>query len=512
MIDRGEQDGKEFIVFELVEGENLKELVERGGPLPVRRALELGLQVGRALAFAHGEGIVHRDVKPQNVLLDGEGRAKVTDFGIARTIDAVGTTETGTVLGTSHYIAPEQARGEKVDAQTDVYSFGVVLWELLAGEVPYAGENFLTVAMRHVNDPVPNVLDRRPDTPLRLATLIESCMAKEPADRPASMEDVVEELQACLARARREGRRRGDDDRAAGPSSARGVRGPRARRDRRALLLPLARRSPPGGRRRRAPAHARRRRDGAAPARPAVRLAGIGAFDPPPGDGEEHSDEAPLATDGNASTFWRTESYRAALEAIGKSGVGLVLDAGAAKKIGEVTVTTDTPGFTAEIKAGGSPEGPFETVGESKTRRGRHDVGARRRRRALLRRLDHRARRQRARQRGEGLLDVLGPRVENARMEAAERKLATVLFADLVGSTALGEQQDPERTRVVLERFYDAMAEEIEPGRRDGREVRRRRRHGGLRRAGGARGPRRARAARRARDAAPARGALRRSS
>ena len=160
---------EEFIVFELIEGENLKELVERGGPLPVRRALELGLEVGRALAFAHGEGIVHRDVKPQNVLLDGDGRAKVTDFGIARTIDAVGTTETGTVLGTSHYIAPEQARGEKVDAQTDVYSFGVVLWELLAGEVPYGGENFLTVAMRHVNDPVPNVLDRRPDTPLRLA-------------------------------------------------------------------------------------------------------------------------------------------------------------------------------------------------------------------------------------------------------------------------------------------------------------------------------------------------------
>src|SRR6187200_732461 len=144
VIDRGEQDGKEFIVFELVEGENLKELVERAGALPVRRVLELGLEVGRAVAFAHEQGIVHRDVKPQNVLLDAAGRAKVTDFGIARTLDAVGTTETGTVLGTSHYVAPEQARGERVDAQTDVYSFGVVLWELLAGEVPYAGENFLT--------------------------------------------------------------------------------------------------------------------------------------------------------------------------------------------------------------------------------------------------------------------------------------------------------------------------------------------------------------------------------
>jgi eukaryotic-like serine/threonine-protein kinase len=191
VIDRGEEEGRQFIVFELVDGDNLKELVERGGPLPVRRAVELGLEVGRALAFAHAQGLVHRDVKPQNVLLDGDGRAKVTDFGIVRSLDAVGHTQTGTVLGTSHYIAPEQARGERVDAQTDVYSFGVVLYELLAGEVPYPGDGFLSVAMKHVNDPVPSVLDRRPDTPIRLATLIERCMAKDSADRPASMEEVV---------------------------------------------------------------------------------------------------------------------------------------------------------------------------------------------------------------------------------------------------------------------------------------------------------------------------------
>ena len=103
------------------------------------------------------------------------------------------------MLGTSHYIAPEQARGEQIDAQTDIYSFGVVLYELLTGELPYPGDNFLTVAMKHVNDPSPSVLDRRPDTPLRLASLIERCMAKAPADRPASMDVVVAELEACLA-------------------------------------------------------------------------------------------------------------------------------------------------------------------------------------------------------------------------------------------------------------------------------------------------------------------------
>jgi len=364
VIDRGEEDGRQFIVFELIDGENLKELVGRVGPLPVRRVLELGAEVARALSFAHAQGLVHRDVKPQNVLLNGEGQAKVTDFGIVRSLDAVGQTETGTVLGTSHYVAPEQARGERVDAQTDVYSVGVVLYELLAGEVPYPGDNFLSVALKHVNDEVPSVLERRPDTPLRLASLIESCMAKLPTERPASMDAVVGELASCLAELdQRDG---GEATMIVKPRPAvKPKHAPRRSEPRKrfpvgpvllgALLLAAA-----------AIGGILLTRDGsdpgAVPADP-VRLRGVASFDPD-GDGEEHSERVRDATDRDPATYWTTERY----DAFSKPGVGLVLDAREPRQLSQLAVTTDTPGFTAEIRAGGSPQGPFDTVvGPSRT-------------------------------------------------------------------------------------------------------------------------------------------------
>src|ERR1051325_8765500 len=199
VIDRGEHEGRQFIVFEYVAGENLKQLIVRRGPAPVTTALELGIQIARALSFAHQQGLVHRDVKPQNVLLNGEGEAKVTDFGIARSLDVQhGMTQTGTVLGTSDYIAPEQAQGQRVDEQTDVYSLGVVLYELLTSEVPVPGDNFVAVAMRHINEPPPPIRDKRPDVPPRVEAAVQRAMAKNPADRFNTMTDFCRELEACL--------------------------------------------------------------------------------------------------------------------------------------------------------------------------------------------------------------------------------------------------------------------------------------------------------------------------
>jgi len=368
VIDRGEQDGRQFIVFEYIDGENLKQVVNREGALPVREAVELTIQVARALGFAHERGIVHRDVKPQNVILGEDGRAKVTDFGIARSLDVDGVTQTGTVVGTSDYIAPEQAQGRQVDAQTDVYSLGVVLYELLTGEVPYDGDNFVAVAMQHVHQPAPSVLDRRPDCPPRLDLVVQRAMAKEPDDRHDSMADLVDDLQGSLA-------------------AIDGYGGDEAERT---LVVPAARRRDGGGvarrrKRRRGPGilivlallvlafaggvyllvDGVQNRDGGgnggAAAATNAKLSASAAYDPE-GTGGEHDAEVPRATDGNPATYWTTEDYRD----FTKSGVGIILEAEPAAALSRMTVTTDTPGFPAKIRASNSPSGGFVDVSSEK--------------------------------------------------------------------------------------------------------------------------------------------------
>src|ERR671920_1459956 len=198
VIDAGEDEGHPFIVLEYVEGETLKDRIRRCGPLPVPEAVAYAIEVGRALTAAHGERLVHRDVKPQNVLIDPEGRAKVTDFGIARSLEAEGLTATGRVLGTTDYVAPEQALGEETTAQSDVYSLGICLFEMLTGEVPFKAESQVAVAMKHVKDPLPDIRMRRPEISAALASIVEHACAKETANRYASAADMTHELEQAL--------------------------------------------------------------------------------------------------------------------------------------------------------------------------------------------------------------------------------------------------------------------------------------------------------------------------
>jgi serine/threonine protein kinase len=201
VIDFGEDDGTPYIVLEYVEGETLKERIKRMGRLPVAEAVAYGIEIGRALTCAHEAQLVHRDVKPQNVLIDMEGRAKVTDFGIARSleVDAAGLTADGRVLGTTDYVSPEQALGKQVTEQSDVYSLGIVMFEMLTGEVPFRAESQVAVAMKHVKEPLPDVQRIRPEASATLASVVEHATAKELGNRYATAEDLTEDLEEVLA-------------------------------------------------------------------------------------------------------------------------------------------------------------------------------------------------------------------------------------------------------------------------------------------------------------------------
>src|SRR5436309_6227747 len=199
VIDAGEDEGRPYIVFEYVEGETLKERIRRLGRLPIPEAVAYCIEIARALGAAHARHIVHRDVKPQNVLIDEEGRAKVTDFGIARTLDEEGLTADGRVLGTTDYVSPEQAMGHPVTGQSDLYSLGIVLYEMLTGEVPFKGENQVAVAMKHVREALPDIQSKRPEISSALAAVIDHATAKRQEDRYADDAELIADLEDVLA-------------------------------------------------------------------------------------------------------------------------------------------------------------------------------------------------------------------------------------------------------------------------------------------------------------------------
>jgi len=205
VYEAGEENGLFYIAFEFIEGNNLRSLVEREGPLPVEEALRIVLQVAQALAHAARKGVVHRDIKPSNILLTPDGQAKLIDLGLARiqipTNGAADLTASGVTLGTFDYISPEQARNPRAaDQRSDIYSLGCTLFYLLTGQPPYPGGNVLQKLLQHQGEPPPDIRKIRKDVPLEVARLLFRMMAKRPEDRFQTAEDLAAEVRWLLDR------------------------------------------------------------------------------------------------------------------------------------------------------------------------------------------------------------------------------------------------------------------------------------------------------------------------
>jgi serine/threonine protein kinase len=367
VIDAGDDQDpahpRPYIVLEYVEGETLKERIRRQGRLPVAEAVAYAIEIARALGAAHARHIVHRDVKPQNVLIDEEGSAKVTDFGIARTLDEEGLTMDGRVLGTTDYVSPEQALGQHVTGQSDLYSLGVVLYEMLTGEVPFKGDSQVAVAMKHVREELPDVQSKRPEVSAALAAVVDTATSKRQEDRYADDAEFIADLEDVLAiETARAGSATGEVTSVLRtlPSSAQRRVPFRVRHPAITLIAALIVLAALGGGAVWLTTRAHHGTGQPAQAAPsthltAIPLRGAHGYNPLGSPLDEHPD-ASLMIDNQPNTFWNTQNYYG--KTLNKAGVGLYLDATPGTIARRLSVTTATPGFNATVFARNSPPPP----------------------------------------------------------------------------------------------------------------------------------------------------------
>ncbi|MBM7603369.1 serine/threonine-protein kinase [Metabacillus crassostreae] len=198
IYDVGEEDGVYYIVMEYVEGQTLKQYIQQFAPIHPRKAVNIMLQIVAAIQHAHDNQIIHRDIKPHNILIDHHGNVKVTDFGIAMALSSTTITQTNSVLGSVHYLSPEQARGGLANKKSDIYSIGIVLFELLTGRLPFDGESAISIALKHLQSETPSAKRWNPDIPQSLENIILKSTAKDPFHRYESTEEMEKDLETVF--------------------------------------------------------------------------------------------------------------------------------------------------------------------------------------------------------------------------------------------------------------------------------------------------------------------------
>jgi serine/threonine protein kinase len=372
--DTGRDADVAYIVMELVEGTTLARLLKSSGPLPVAKAIDVAVQVADALACAHTHGVVHRDVKPANILLRQDGHVKVADFGIAKAGAGNDLTRTGVVMGTAKYLSPEQVSGSPAEASSDIYALGIVLYEMLCGAPPFVGDTELSTAVARLTAAPGSLRERREDVPRSLEAVVLRSLARDPVARFQSAEEMRASLMAVDS----------DNDEATPPAglaltSASPHRGfPRMLVAGLAALLFLSVavivRSGDGG----GSSSGTARKPGlAAPAGPLAEPKALPAasFDPYGDDKSENQATVGNVADGDPATVWKTSSYQDNFPKL-KPGVGVYLDLGRNQRVRSVKVAA-TNGYTAEIYVADRPSADLAGWGRPRAAggSGTFDVG-----------------------------------------------------------------------------------------------------------------------------------------